>query len=478
MNFYPGIRGRMGQWDYFVVKMSMREFAESVKFAHDVYEDRTLDDAIQRALNEPRVRNQIVTYLQRHEDRFFSSMVIAAFGGHPRWFPVQVSEEEGFEILVGDPRLDDTFGVLRFDGTQDYYALDGQHRLAAIKALVGPEDPAAADAPPGFKDEEVSVIVVAPQEGEDQKQFMQRYRRLFGHLNRYAKATDKLTNIIMDEDDSFAISTRRLVMDHEFFHATGPHYESPRIKTEKSKSLKRSDTYFTSLETLYGINIKLLNGRGRRNKTQGWCGGNEGQDIKEFMLLRPSEECLDELYRELELYWDGILEALPVLREEPSKMRDHDADPGSVLDSEAEETTDHLLFWPIGQEMLASIVREVFDLRLPDAKDPTRNAVKGALAGLKDLEWRLHRPPWRYFLLVQDERGWKLRSEDRKEAIKIGQQIQQWVLGLDEHDDDGLAELKERWALRLQPAQSEDEVEQMWADVLKQRANLADASSS
>ena len=28
--------------------MNMRELAESVKFAHDIYEDKTLDQAIQR----------------------------------------------------------------------------------------------------------------------------------------------------------------------------------------------------------------------------------------------------------------------------------------------------------------------------------------------------------------------------------------------------------------------------------------------
>src|SRR5262249_33299578 len=223
-NFYPGIRGQMGRWNYFVVKMSMRELAESVKFAHDVYDDRTLDDAIQRALNEPRVRNQIIGYLQRHEDRFFSSIVIAALNGHPRWFPVQVGDNE-FNILAGDPRLDETFGVLRFDGSQVYYALDGQHRLAAIRALVRPDDPASRDAPLGFDNEELSVIVVTPQEGEGEEEFMRRYRRLFGHLNRYAKPTDKVTNIIMDEDDAFAICTRRLIMDYDFFHTSGPQKE-------------------------------------------------------------------------------------------------------------------------------------------------------------------------------------------------------------------------------------------------------------
>ena len=106
--------------------------------------------------------------------------------------------------------------MLSFDGTQDYYALDGQHRLAAIKALIDPISDVAVDAPEGFKDEELSVIVVVPSEAETRDQFMKRYRRLFGNLNRYAKPTDEVTNIIMDEDDVFAIITRRLITEHEF----------------------------------------------------------------------------------------------------------------------------------------------------------------------------------------------------------------------------------------------------------------------
>ena len=51
---------------------------------------------------------------------------------------------------------------------------------------------------------------------------MKKYRKLFSTLNRYAKKTDGATNIILDEDDTFAILTRRLITDHEFFRWTGP----------------------------------------------------------------------------------------------------------------------------------------------------------------------------------------------------------------------------------------------------------------
>ena len=68
----------MGRWNYFIVKMTMRELAENVKFAADIYDDQTLNEAIQRVLNESRVKKDIVTYLIRQQDRFFSSVVVAA----------------------------------------------------------------------------------------------------------------------------------------------------------------------------------------------------------------------------------------------------------------------------------------------------------------------------------------------------------------------------------------------------------------
>lgn len=471
MNLYPGIRGQMGKWTYYVVKMNMREIADSVKFAHDIYEDRTLDEAIQRALKESRVNKEIVTYLEHHDDRFFSSIVVAALNGNPKWFPVQVSDE--MELLAGDERLDDTFGVLRFDGKQNYYALDGQHRLAAIKALVSPESDDSRDAPDGFEDEELSVIVVVPSQTEETQSFLRRYRRLFGHLNRYAKPTDKVTNIIMDEDDAFAICTRGLIMDHDFFKAAGAHKESPRIKTDKGKNLRRGDTFFTSLEALYDINQTLLHSRNRRNKIQGWCSDGEGREIKEFQRFRPSEGCLEELYNELALYWDGLIAELPVLESDPSTMRDHAVDP-TTEEADPEAGEDHLIFWPIGQEMLAAMTRDLLDRRLPDPGHPTKPAVAEALKGLHLLEWRLHRPPWRYFMLVEGDKGWKMVSEDRKEVMNIGRQIQLWVLGVDEHDEAGLERLKQSWKTRLIPAQTVEESERMWAEVEERRTKIAE----
>ena len=141
MNIYPALRSQMGSWNYYVVKMSARELSENVKYASEVYEDRTLDEAIQRTLNEGRVKKEIVEYLKRQQDRFFSSIVVAALEGDPMFYPVEITDNPQFAIFRDDRRLNEAFGVLKFDGTQKYYALDGQHRLSAIKTLLDRNNP-------------------------------------------------------------------------------------------------------------------------------------------------------------------------------------------------------------------------------------------------------------------------------------------------------------------------------------------------
>ena len=92
----------------------------------------------------------------------------------------------------------------RFNGTEDYFVLYGRHRLASIKEAIGRGND-------GVKQDDVSLVIIRH---EDTQQGMENSRRVFTHLNRYAKQTSKSENITMDEDDGYAIVTRRLVREH------------------------------------------------------------------------------------------------------------------------------------------------------------------------------------------------------------------------------------------------------------------------
>ncbi len=474
MNIYPALRSKMGTWDYYIVKMSASELSQNVMFAYEVHDDKTLDTAIQRILDESRVKKDIVEYLKRQPDRFFSSVVIAAIKGNPIFHRVKVTDDPRFTLLHNDQRLNKSFGILQFDGSQKYYALDGQHRLSAIKTLLDRNNSEYDGKPENIEDDELSVIVVVPNLEETDESFMQKYRRLFSNLNRYAKPTDQATNIIMDEDDTFAILTRRLITEKPFFQSDAEKQrDSEKIKTTKGKNLKTGDSFFTSIETFYEMNIELLSSPKRLS--DGWDpSSNEKSDLKNFKRFRPADGYIDRLYEELSMYWEGLLAELPVLHSAPTKMRFHD-----MTNIEDNEGTDHLLFWPIGQQMLAEIVRQMLNRRISDPEKPTTETVRDALKGLNKLEWELHQVPWKYFLLVgsiiedTNELKWTMRNEERTWAVRTGRRLQLWVLGLEPNDSKYVDNLKSLWKHFLTPSQPDEKVDEMWDQIVQMKKDIS-----
>ena len=451
MNLYPALKARMGTWDYYIIKMKMTDLVKEVDFASRLYDSKTLDDAIQRTLNEGRVKSEIVNYLARRTDRFFSSLVVAALGGNPTFTPVRITDDERFAVLKAG-NVDEAFGVLTFNGGQRYYALDGQHRLKSIKTLIeGGSTDDIPPLPPGFLEEEVSVIMLVREE-EDDEEFLRSYRRLFSSLNRYAKPTDQDTNIIMDEDDWVAILTRRLLTEHEFFLWKGRALESPKLKT-KGKNLRSGDSFFTTLQTLYAMNETLLMTPQRDKQRYG---------TKPFKFFNPGEPLLDAMFDELVVYWDAMLDEIPLLHEPPEKMRSHDAN-----EDDSGELSDSVLFWPIGQELFAKVVRSRLNRFLPDCDKPRLTEVRECVSVFSKVNWSLHEPPWRGLLLTQDpEAGhWRMRNEDRKQAVDTGEMILRFQVGIDDLSPAALNDLRIHWYAMLLPRPEKAEVDAAWQQI-------------
>ncbi len=444
MQIYPAMRARMGDWNYYLVRMTMREVAREVQLASKLWEDQTLSDAIQRVLDESRVKQQIVNYLSRREDRFFSSLVVAAIGGNPTWTPEALPDSVHSRAFQG------TFGTLSFADDPRYYALDGQHRLKAIQELLA--DPAGA--PPGFDQEHVSVLVVVREDQDIEEDiWLQRYRRLFSSLNRYAKPTDRDTNIIMDEDDIFAIVTRRLITDHRFFRAPGPERASYKVQT-KGKNLKEGAPHFISLQSLYAVNRTLLMTPERRRRLG-------TREEKLFLQLRPEEGQIDRWYEDLERLWDALLEAVPTLELDPPGMRNH------ILPvPNPDGLRDHLLFWPIGQQLLADVARAMLDAAGIDDRAPTD--LVDVLRPLASVPWDLHDAPWRHLLLIArtaDEVSWRMRNEDRKPALEVAERLLRWMVGLDALAEDDIDRLRLDWrdALVLPAEREQSDPDDPWS---------------
>lgn len=440
MEMYPAIKAKMGTMDYYIVRMSMEEIAQKVHVARNVYQHKALDEALQRILNQKRVKEEIVKFLKRR-DRFFSSIVVAALGGEPTFTPVQIAPTEadpGTHVFKAS-KIDKSFGVLSFEGGQRYYALDGQHRLAAIKSVYEKKE----ELPEGFVGDQMSVIVIVNHGDKLTADERRIHRRMFSWLNRYAKKPSRETDIIMDEEDTFALLTRRLISDYTFFQSPSGEddIDSSRVLMI-SKNVKVGNSHLTSLQTLYDMNTELLYSE---------VALHDGSlvKLKDFITVRPSEEALDKWYKILKSYWDGILQVVPDLKKPAEEMRNDGA-----------KNMDHMFFRPIGQMMMAWLVRALLDAH--SGKD-----VKTALSPMGKVSWDLRKYPWCGLVAYPGEKSekWIMRNEERTPAMNLAFDFACHMLGIGQAKSD---EMFVTWKRLYKPISDDGEdLDKIWDKQVK-----------
>ena len=335
-DYVPALQAQMGDWKYYVTVMKLGKVARECRLAEEIHTDKDLDALIQRAIQD-RVEKEMVPYLIHEPQRFYGALVVAVYGGEPEFSPVKVDEHE---LLDDRDRGSYGFGLLRFDGSQVYYALDGQHRLKSIQEAIKIE--------PDLAKEEITVIIL---KHEHSKEGLQRTRRLFSTLNRRAKPTSSGMNIAIDEDDGIAIVSRRLVKESDVLKGLV-------LSTLGSKQLapsKANDSYITTLAALYEVNEILLGAY------------EEGLQIdSDFKRFRPSSDDLDKYYLFLEDIWGKMLDCCPSF----DSVRSGKKKPGDLrflLDSDGLTAVDdnqkainggNVFLRPIGQYVVAEVVKQ------------------------------------------------------------------------------------------------------------------------
>ena len=451
MNIYPALKLHMGDqvegWTYYVIKMKIKDIGKEIRFAGEFSGSKTLNEVIQRQLDESRVKKQMVNYLAKRDDRFFSSIVVAALEGSPTWIPMQPVETDDLGVYEEASKH---FGLLKFDGGQKYYALDGQHRVKSIQVLLDPtEEPMH---PAGFENEEISVIIMTTT-GNSGDDWVTKYRRLFSSLNRYAKPVDADTKIIMDEDDLFAILTRQMIEQYPFMVWTGDTENSPKVKT-KGNTLKEGEPFFITLQTLYAMNEILL----RSPENEDVFG-----DMAKFRQSRPDEDFIQKYYEELTNIWDALLAAIPDLSKDPLNMRVRKNE-ALIADDDMENNA---LFTPI---VMKGILAPAAMYLLVRNEDHSQQGLINTFSKLNTINWSLLASPWRNLLANENDAGqWIMISEERTKRVALGLEIVLWLLGVTELDDVDIGELKHTWSSYVM--QTSGTSEQMWDEILAIRAS-------
>jgi DNA sulfur modification protein DndB len=346
MDFVPALRGHLGDWEYYITIMKLNDVANRIELAENLHPHKELDKILQRELSD-RVKD-MTNYLLKQKERFYGSLIVAVYGGNPKFENVRMAEHP----LLDNP--DSPFGLIVFDGTQQYFALDGQHRLASIRDAV--------KANRDLGKEEISVIFV-PHHGTDEG--LRRTRRLFTTVNRYAKPTATHINLALDEDDAVAIVTRRIMREHPLFKENG------YVKVKgKNVGVKESDT-LTTMAVLYEMNQNFLMTKERNVKE------------KSFRQFRPEPEVLDKLYDETVKVWTAIINEIEVFGNVAKGI----VKPGFVRAGGDNENDGHLLFRPVGQI--------AFSNALNWAMNKDGNTLGDILQKFNKVDWRLGVAPWK-----------------------------------------------------------------------------------
>lgn len=379
----PCLKGRIGDWFYYCSTMSFDEIAGRVKLPVEIdkkYNDPNLKlgEWIQRDIAKNRIE-PISIYLSQQKERFFNSIVLGIYDGEPSWqeFEIKIGESsEGNELSEKDLRhFSQTFGILRLNGNESIFAIDGQHRVMGIRKAIN-------DKSKEFEFDEVSVIFIAHKTDENGNK---RTRRLFSTLNRYAKPVNKGEIIALSEDDNCAIITRMLIDNNKYF--------KNRIAINKNKSISQNNKKdFTSVIMLYDIVYRILTNK----NIVGYSGIVEGRDKTNYTNTKLKDAEIKQDYKIVEDLFEKLFTQIPAFRK-------------FFIDNELinrEEKDSSLLFKVIGQNIFFDVIRASMN----------EGKLDQAISFFIDQDFSLKNPIWKMVFWNNEKQTLITDAENQKFA--------------------------------------------------------------
>lgn len=367
----PALKARVGDWNYYICVMKYAQVAKEFSFAYELSANPDLSELLQRGIGER--TSDIVEYLKKSEHRFLGSLIVAAYGGDPHYVPVRMDEHD--ELVRG---LDSGFGVLTFDGSQQYFALDGQHRLKAIKEAIKQK--------PELGKDEISVILVSHY---DTAEGQERTRRLFTNINKNAKSTSTTENIALDEDDGFAIINRRLINEHSFLKEIGRVLIFNKQQSDGALSIATNvadsnKEAIISIKQLYEV-VKHLS-----IKTP----------IDEHNTkIRPSDDDIEESYKIISERINQLFSACGDIIELATQ-----GDLRTFRKNKKGPSFEHPFLKGIIQKTIPKVIAEL--IRNEDI------TWELALERLSSLEWKLSSAPWSSVVLISEDKRKMLTNRE------------------------------------------------------------------
>ena len=316
-----------------------------------IHPSEKLAQWIQRRLRKDHAE-RIATYLKNEPSRFFSALVIGVYGSDPLWSELTVADPH--DELTDDEQsgVNATIGVLILTGKEKLFPIDGQHRVAGIKQAVNE----GID----FGNEEVTVIFVGHA---NTPTGIQRTRRLFVTLNHRAKRVTDADIVALDEDNGFAVVTRRIIDEGTLFSRE----ELVEIKGSVDIRPANAKAVITILG-LYQI-AKGLYPRSKRVQPA----------YSSILRSRPSDEEIEGIHDLVLRYWKALINEVP---EYKSVILTGTKDAGGFRSA----ARNHLLFRPAGQLAMARAT-ECLLSRGRDVEEAVHDLITANVMNLLSSTW-------------------------------------------------------------------------------------------
>ncbi|MCI9007948.1 MAG: DGQHR domain-containing protein [Lachnospiraceae bacterium] len=373
----PAIRSKMGIWVYYVTALSFDEVNKYVRRINDeLHKSTLLSGMIQRSITDN--YKSIAHYLTTQEERFFNALILAVYDGQPTWNEIRIEEASGNDNV--------DMGLLTLSGDEKIFPVDGQHRVEGIKQ--------ALKDTPELGTEKVPVIFVGHSKDEEG---MQRTRRMFSTLNRYAKPVSLRDIIALDEDDIVAIASREMIDNTRMFGGE-------KIFDAKTKALpENNDKAFTSIITYYECNrellwllIKDIPVTGLDGKTM--KGKNK---ITEYIRHRPEDSIIKEFTKICNEYWNVLA----------AECKDYFKKDISLTGKYRNKEGGHLFFRPVSLYPFTKVMVKICEVQDKKFKEVMNEFPK-------DVLWLQHRI-WRKIIWDSEQKKMIMGNKKLAELILL-----------------------------------------------------------
>ena len=372
----PAQQLRMGSTTYYLASMPALQLAMIAKSpSRDLpeWDDMSVEDRFQREVNMKRLYDEVIPYLATHPDRFFGSVIILLDGN------VTFEKLTDFGLSVPNAYASalSKMGFLTIDDT-NFTALDGQHRLVALREIF--EGKYRGEVQPNIANDDLSVIFI-------QNQDIQKTRRIFNKVNRYARSTSRSDNLILSEDDGYAIICRRLFSDPD-----GQWFaRDPRAAQQRSDKEMRGIVNWKN-NTLSGRSVQLTTISALSLMVKDICEANNiDLDEKTLGGVAPEKHLINDGYVACQRWFAAMFSAFPLLDEARHSV--------TVIPDYRENGRPYsFIFRPAGQISLFRAARRAKEML------GAKFDIEQFMVWANRLDWNVEAPIWRDIIVVGGQR--------------------------------------------------------------------------